>query len=606
MKMNLVSNSIFFLLFLGSICLQAESEKIAPADKYSKIDWSDTYPKKDLTKEKNPLASEFAEVGGMIVINGHQYPKGFNYFVDNSTFTASLFDLMYDSLLSSDPVTLEKMPSLVEKWEISSDKKMFRMHLNPKAKWSDGKPITSHDVLFTYQVLMDPKNLTAPFKVSFSKINEPVVIDERTFVIEARETHWNIYNIIAGIQVLPKHEMGGKDFNKIAFEFPVVSGSYKIKTVKDGQLLDLERRKDWWQRSFKSNENTGNFEIIRYKFFQEDGNGYEAFIKGEIDYFAVYMSARWIKEAVGDKFDNNWIVKQRVYNYEPSGFQGFAFNMRRDLFKDRRVREAMACLLNRERFNKDLMYSQYQMSSSYYSDLYGKDNVCSNKEIKFDVEKAKKLLAEAGWKPNKNGLLEKDGKTFEFKFLTRSESSDRFLDIYMDDLIKVGIKFTIDRKDGSSWSKDMDSFNYDMTWAAWGGGLYKDPEGMWDSKQANQESTSNITGFQSKEVDALIEAQKTEFDINKRNEIVRQVDKLVTDEVPYILLWHIDYHRLLYWNKFGTPPTILGKFAREDSAVSYWWYDEDAVASLENAKKKAKALPKKPAEVRFDEAFEGK
>jgi len=224
--------------------------------------------------------------------------------------------------------------------------------------------------------------------------------------------------------------------------------------------------------------------------------------------------------------------------------------------------------------------------------------------FEFNKDKARALLQEAGWKANpKTGILERDGKPFTFKFLTRAPSTDKFLAIYGEDLKDVGIELVIDQKDWAAWSKDMDEFNFDMTWAAWSGSLFKDPESMWASREADRPGGNNITGFKNAEVDALIERQRAIFDIEQRNEICRAIDAIATREVPYILLWNINYVRLLYWNKFGTPPTVLSKFGDERAAYSLWWYDEDSASALADAQARDARLPPRPAMVQFDEVF---
>jgi len=142
-----------------------------------------------------------------------------------------------------------------------------------------------------------------------------------------------------------------------------------------------------------------------------------------------------------------------------------------------------------------------------------------------------------------------------------------------------------------------------MTWAAWGGGLWKDPEYQWSSAEADRPGSQNVTGFRNEQVDELIARQRTEFDVQKRNEICRQVDRILADQVPYVLLWHIDYVRLLYWNKFGMPDTVLGKYGDERAAYGLWWYDEDAAADLADAMGNERALPPRPATVVFDDAY---
>ncbi len=551
----------------------------------------------------SPLASEFAERGGRLRLFASQYPKSFNYYLDGNVFSAQLFGNLFENLVGRNAVTLEPEPALAERFTVSDDQKTFTFTIHRDAKWSDGVPVTADDVIWTYGAIMDDLNLTGAHKVGLDRFEPPVKVDERTVRFTAKEVHWGNLWQAGGFAVLPKHWWEKQEFNRVAFDFPVVSGPYRIGELNDPHYVRLVRRKDYWGREDPRAEGMGNFDEIEYRFYGERDLAYDNFLRGEFDMFAVYTARRWATQTVGERFDNNWIVKQAVRNYDPLGFQGFAMNLRRPLFQDVRVRRALAHLLDRERMNATLMYNQYVLTRSYYEDLYGEDTPLPL--LGFDLEKARGLLAEAGWSVGEDGKLAKEGRPFVIRFLTRSADSDRFLLIYREALAQVGIGLEIERKDWSAWARDMDEYNFDMTWAAWGGGVFKDPEAMWHSKYAEQPSGINITGFRNAEVDALIDSIKGEFDVEKRHEVVRRIDAILTEEVPYLLLWHIDYVRLLYWNKFGMPDTVLGKYGNEFSSESYWWIDPDLEADLEAARGAGQKLPGRPAKVEFDKVFEG-
>ncbi|HBF35341.1 TPA: ABC transporter substrate-binding protein, partial [Candidatus Sumerlaeota bacterium] len=322
------------------------------------------------------------------------------------------------------------------------------------------------------------------------------------------------------------------------------------------------------------------------------------------DLFPYVMARVWARETQQKKFLKNWIVKQKVTNHNPMGFTGLAMNMRRAPFDDRRVRLAMAHLMNREKINSGLLYNMYFLHKSYFESLYDAAHPCKNELVSFDKQKARGLLAEAGWKANPTtGILEKNGKPFAFKFLSSAATLNKYLVIYQQDLKDVGIEMTIDQKDWASWLKDMDEFHYDMTGSNWMSGSRDDPEGMWHSKEADRQASSNITGFKNARVDELIEKQKSIFDLQERNKIYREIDSLIFNEHPYVLLWNLDYQRLLYWNRFGTPPTVLSKFDREESAYKYWWASPDTREELRDAVRGNWALPHKELEIKFDEKF---
>ncbi len=532
-------------------------------------------------------------------------PKSLNYYLETSVTSSMIFGLMFESLLDSNPITIADEPGLAERWAIGDDKKTFTFWLNPKARWSDGTPITAHDVKWTFDAIMDPKNLTGPHKVAMERFETPVVVDDHTIRFTAKIVHWSCLNDAGGFAVLPKHVFEGKDFNKQNFEFPVVSGLYRLKEFKENISLTLERRADYWNRTSPRLRNKYNFDEIRLRFFTERDNAFQSFRNGQIDFFPIYTSHRWVKEAQGDRYDRNWIVKQKVYNYDPVGFQGFAMNMRRFPFDDIKVRLAMNHLVDRRKMNERLMYNLYFLHRSYYEDLYSPDNPCPNTLFEFDKEKARALLKEAGWATNPDtGILEKNGRELAFKILTRSGDTERFLAIMREDFRDVGIKFETVQKDWAAWMKDMDEFNFDMTWAAFGGGVRKDPEYMWSSKEADRPAGNNITGFKDATVDALIAEQRSNFYIEQRHAICRRIDQLVYPQAPYVLLWNIDYTRLLYWNKFGMPDTVLGKFGNENAALAYWWYDPDSEADLDQAMKSGRSLPTRPGEVHFDKEYD--
>ncbi len=562
------------------------------------------FPRKDWKDAPNPLASPAAVVGGEMSIYVGEYPKSFNYYLDQNTFSAELFGAMYESLLTQNPVSLDFEPGLAEAWAIAGDKKTFTFRLDPKARWSDGRPVTAGDVLWTFQAVMKPEHLTGAHKIALARFESPTVLDDRTIRFAAKEVHWQNLDALASFAILPRHVYEKQDFNKINFEFPVVSGLYRLGTVKDGRYAVLERRADWWNRGARRVRGVGNFEALKFKFFAERDNAFEAFKKGEVDLYPVYTAHLWATQTGGRAFALRWIVKQKVFNYNPVGFQGFAMNMRRPPFDDLRVRRAMALLLDRPRLNATLMHNQYFLHRSYFEDLYSAAEPCPNEEIPFDKDQARKLLAEAGWSVNpKSGLLEKEGRPFRFHFLSRETSTDKFLVIYQEALKDAGIEMLIDKKDWAAWAKDMDEFNFDMTWAAWSSGVRKDPEPMWFSAEADRRSGQNLSGVRDPDIDALVVRQRSLFDLGERHALCREIDRLLVRQAPYVLLWNINTTRLLYWNKFGMPPTVLGKYGDERAAYWYWWADEDAAAELEDARRDGLPLPSRPAEVRFDEAF---
>jgi microcin C transport system substrate-binding protein len=579
-----------FFIFMLSAAFVVRAEDVFP-----KPDWKDT---------PDPVASPYAEPGGLLRFAAFQPPKSLNGYIDNNTYTRQIFGLMYETLLWQDAVTAEFTPGLACRWTLSDDKLGFTFEIDPAAAWSDGRPVTAEDVKWTFDQVMDPKNATGASNVALGVFQSPEILGPRTIRFRAKESHWRNLLALGSFEILPKHAFAGQDFNRLDLDRPVVSGPYVLSSVKEQIEIRLSRRRDWWADRRPSVAHTMNFDTLVFRYYSDNENAFEAFKKGQVDVYAVYTSRLWANETLGGAFDKNWIAKRRVRNHNPIGFQGFAMNMRRPPFDDLRVRKAVAHLVDRETMNRTMMFSAYFMHRSYFEDLYDASHPCTNEYFAFDVSAAKALLREAGYAANpQTGILEKAGRPLRFSFLTRDGSSEKYLSYCNAAFREAGIDMKIERKDLAAWMRDMDAYNFDMTWASWSGVVFRDPEDMWLSTEADRPSGNNITGFKDPRVDALIEKQKTMYSVTDRNQVCREIDALVTAAVPYVLLWNIDATRLLYWDAFGMPDTVLSKIGDERSLLGYWWYDADSAAELKAAMTAGDVLPKKTVEVDFDTTF---
>jgi len=544
------------------------------------------------------IANRNAVKGGTYTSWGGSFPKSLNMFLDYNSFSKEITGLLFEPLVTLNSTKNEPVGLLAESWRISEDKKTFIFKIHPEARWSDGKAVTAEDIQFYYDVIMNPKNLTSLFRVGLKRFERPKIIDDRTIEIIAKEAHWRNFWEAGDLVAFPKHKWKDIDFNKQNFKFPVVSGPYRLEEVRKNRFISLERRKDWWGLVKKYNQYKYNFNTIKYKFMEDRNKALEAFKKGDFDVYPIYTSSIWAKQTEFDQVEKGWVVRQRIYNREPMGFQGFAINLRRETFQDVRVREALCNLLNRELMNEKLMYNEYLLLNSYYPDLYPEKQNPDFPLKRYDPEKARALLKSAGWKIGPDGFLMKDGKDLEISFLTYSEDQ-RHLNIYVEDLKKVGITARIEQLSLSSVRKRLDNHDFDMFWINWSATRLRDPEASWHSETADQIATNNLSGVKDPVIDQLIEEQKTEMSLDNRNEILKKIDNRLNEIIPYVLLWQSDNHRLLYWNRFGTPEFVLDKYNREDEIITYWWVEPDKDKVLMDAMKNNTTLPKPPDKVEF-------
>lgn len=530
------------------------------------------HPYEEWIEQPDPVASPFARRGGTIRLNGGQPPKSFNAYVDNNSYSAMVFDLMYGKLLGMDSATSELEPALARKWATSEDGREFTFVLDERAKWSDGTPVTAADVKWTFDAVMDAKSDTGVWKSMLGFFDSPEIIDSRTIRFRKRgesSKDWRDILNCSSFWILPKHVFEKCDFNRMNFVGAVTGGAYEIVRAEPQVETELKRHGRWWCQDLPQYRGTMNFDRIVVRYFADNENAYEALRSKKIDVYPVYTARIYAKETRGESFKHNWLLKRRVRNRAPIGFQGFAMNMRRAPFNDVRVRKAMAALVDRVTMNRTMMGNAYFLLNSYYTDLYDAAHPCTNEMHRYDPEKARRLLEEAGM-----------GKGFSFTFLSRGTTEDKFLALFDQELRKLNITMHIVRKDFASWMRDMDEFAYDMTWAAWGAGTVKYPELSWSGVEADRKGSNNITGFKSVEVDAIIAAEKSMDSAADRLNAYRKIDALIAAQVPYVLLWQTDSTRLVYWNKFGMPDSVLHPFGREESVLTYWWYDEDRADEL--------------------------
>jgi microcin C transport system substrate-binding protein len=556
--------------------------------------------------EVDPIAAPEAIHGGSFSSWPGDYPKSLNQWLDSNNFSAWISSLMFESLLEIHSTEDRPVGDLAESWEISPDKKTYTFHLNPAAKWSDGTPVTAADFQFYYDVIMNPKNLTSIFRVDLARFSRPEVLDDHTIRITAKIPHWKNFWVAGSLTAFPRQVWANIDFNTVNFSFPVVDGPYALGEVKTNRSIQLVRRGDWWGRVQKYNLHKFNFDYLVFKSMEDRTKALEFLKTGGFDNYSIYTAKIWAMDTNFPQVQKNWVVRQNLYNDEPKGLEGYAMNMRRPLFQDIRVRQALAYLLNRQLMNEKLMFNEYFLLNSYYPDLYPNNINPAVPETKFDPDKARALLKDAGWQVGPDGILAKDGQPLDITVLDYEGSDLRNMNIYLGDMKAVGIRAHVEIVSQATWAKRIDNHEFDMVPAPWEAIRLRDPEPMWGSASADEIASDNWCGFKDAEVDGLIAAQRTEMDLGKRNEIDKQIDARLMALSPYVLMWQSASTRFLYWNRFGTPKYVLSKYSDnglspgpENDPLVYWWYDPAKATALDDAMKRDVSLPALPAEVHY-------
>jgi microcin C transport system substrate-binding protein len=537
--------------------------------------------------------------GGQLTLHTSIFPKSFNYLVNIATDSAAVFSLVYDSLLERDPNTLEYQPLIAKAWTISKDKKTFTFTIDSRAKWSDGQPITTADVKFTYDTIMNPRNLTSISRLYLGRFNPPEIIDDHRFKFTAKTVHFaNLDTLALDFLLLPKHLMAGKDFNKaFTLSLPGSSGPYELSEVKEGRYYVLTRRKDYWADQLPHHQKTYNFAKIKYKVM-DPNVAFEAFKRGDFDIYDEIVPKRWVTETNSEPFQKNWIIKRKIYNSTPRGFYGLALNMRRPILKSLKVRQALMHLFDRKTIIDKLMYGEYIPYNSYWQSFFGPK---ANPDFAYAPVTAKKLLAEAGYqKLGADGyLVDNAGRRLGLTISYVVEDAEKYLTMYAETCKKAGIKVNLQRMSWATLTKLTDEYQFDAVMLGYNGVLSPDPEQLWHSKHRAEIGSSNLPGYQNAAVDRMIESLAPIFDSNRRLAIIRKIDRQIYRDVPYLLFWGSDHSKIFYKNIFGMPKTVFAKYG--SGIIKYWWFDPVKAKKYQHAVRTKSALPAEPVEVHYDE-----
>ena len=561
---------------------------------------------KSLNWQTNDSVTAFgdkrAKKGGVLKIVESSFPPtlritGKN---SNSVFNSILSSLCYETLLELDPISYDYAPNLAKRWAVADDKQTFFFEIDERAKWSDGKPVCSNDVIQTWKLYTDP-DIEDPFYNDFyGKYDCPVAITDKIVMVKSKQLNWRAFmSIGCSTQILPGHILekidGKKYLQEYQFKMMEGSGPYTYDSSKVNEEVILTRRDDWWQKDFPKNIGYYNFDKLDFIFISDDNLRNEKFKKGELDWMLVNVAKDWHQVFIPAKMPaiaNGWMQRRKVYTHKPCGTHGIAFNLRKPPFDDIRVRKAFAHLFNREKLMDKLFFNEYECLYSHYPNSpYENPN---NPRMNYDPDKAAELLEEAGWlqeNRDADGWLTKDGQRFELNLNLTQKDLERIYTILQEDLKNVGIKLNLKIVTWATDIKEVGERNFTISVRGYTGLTFPNPESSLHSKFADKPDNNNIWGFKNARVDEICDKYPLMFDVNDRIEAVKEIDGIVCNEHLYALGWYAAHTRLLYWDKFGMPEYVLGKSDDESSILQCWWFDDEKERNLVEAKKNGQKLP---------------
>ena len=502
---------------------------------------------------------------------------------------------------------------VAENIELAPDKLSVLYTIRKEARFHDGAPMTPDDVVWTFEMLRAKGQ--PHYRSYYGDVTKVGKEGERgiRFYFKSAENR-ELPQILGEMPVLSKVYWSGRDFEKTTLDPPLGSGPYKIESLDPGRSITYRRVADYWAADLPVNKGRYNVDVIRYDYYRDTTIALEAFKAGQYDVRSEISSKNWATGYDSTALRAGLIKKEEIPNELPSGMQGFGYNLRRSLFQDPRVREALAYAFDFEWSNKELFYGAYTRTRSYFdnSELaatgmpqgeelkilekfrgripeavftteYEPPKYDGSGNIRDGLRAALKLLKGAGWGFKGEKLVnDETGQPFEFEILLVQPEFERIVLPFKKNLERMGINARVRTIDPAQYQKRMETFDYDMTVVGFGESLSPGNEQreFWGSQAADEQGSNNLLGIKNPVIDELIEELIRAPDRPSLVAHTRALDRVLQYGYYVIPNYHLSAFRVAYWDKFRRP-AISPKYA---VGLDTWWVDPSAEQSVEAKK----------------------
>ena len=544
-----------------------------------------------------------APKGGTLRLAGLTGFDSLNPFIPKGN-AADQIGLLYDTLTyhsADEPFT--EYGLLAERIEKAADNSFVRFFINPLARFNDGEPVTAEDVLFTFNTLVEKGHPL--YRHYYADVAEVVVENPLQVRFDFKHNDNRELPMILGqLQILPKHWWAERDFTKTSLEAPLGSGPYRLVRVDAGRSLIYERVQDWWAQDLPVSRGLYNFDTLHIDYYRDMSVALEAFKAGQFDFNLEYSAKDWATGYNSPALRSGQIVKKDIKNHNPVGMQGYTFNLRREMFQDVRVREAIGLLFDFEWTNKQLFYSSYIRTHSYFenSELAAR-GLPSAAELKILEPlrgsipaavftqayqtpvsdgsgiirerrlQAWRLLQEAGYRIENDKMVNAQGEPLAFEFMIAQANLERVLLPFKRNLAEIGIEMTIRRTDVSQYINRMRSRDFDMTSSIWSqsnspGNEQRD---FWHSSSVDNPGSRNFIGLKDPAIDQLVDGL---INAPSRDSLInhaRALDRVLLAGHYVIPNYYIDTWRIAYWTHLAQPEVA----PLYDYGLMTWWRKPD-------------------------------
>ena len=473
-----------------------------------------------------PVSGGDSRDGDWLVVRLGAEPSTLNPVLSTDAYAAEIYSYIGESLLRRNFRTLELEPELAGSWSVSLDHLVYTFTLKQGIRWHDGEPFTAHDVLFSYQKIMDPAVDAAHLRNYYQDIARVDVLDPYRIQFTYRRPYFRGLEICGSIPLVPEHVYREGDFNNHpANRRPLGTGPYRFGHWKTGKEIVLDRNKDYWGSRV-------HLERMYFRIITDSTVALQVLKKQQLDMVGL-TALQWVKQTESKKFQNNF---DKIKFYEPY-YSYIGWNARKPYFADYRVRRALTYMVNREKILDTLLFGMGMIVTGPFYVNAPESNPLI-KAFPYDPEQAKRLLTQAGWiDRDGDGIREKDGIPFRFEFLISSGSTfaEQLSTILKEDLGQIGISMEIRKLEWAVFIQQIQDRKFDAVTLGWSLSVEADPYQVWHSSQSDR--GSNFVGFVNDEADWIIEEARVTFDRARRIELYHRFHEILHEEQPYTFLF---------------------------------------------------------------------
>lgn len=532
-----------------------------------------------------------------------------NHFVIKGNPVAGR-ELVHETLLKrawDEPFTMYGL--IADTVETPDDRSWVGFTIRPEARFHDGSPITIDDVIFSFETLRDKGR--ANHRLYYRKVAKVERVGARgvRFVFQPGEDDRELPLIMGLMPILSRAYYATREFDESTLVPPLGSGPYRVAAVDAGRSITYERVAEYWGRDLAVNRGHHNFDRIRFDYYRDSNVAFEAFKAGQTDLRDEPNPVLWATSYDFPAVQDGRVVLEKLPQGRPAGMSGYVFNLRRPLFADARVREALGLAFDFEWINANLLYGAYTRTESYFanSELAAKGEPSAAERALLEplrarlspavfgpavlpprtdgtgnnrthLAQADRLLKDAGWSIANGKRRRADGTELSFEVLLLSAQDEKVALTWARSLERLGITARVRTVDSAQFELRRRTFDYDVLVQSWGVTLSPGNEQAhyWGSAAADQEGTRNYIGLKDSAVDALIGslvAARTRADLVAATGALDRVLRAGHYVVPHYFL---PEDRVALWNRLGHP-AVMPTYGY---VIETWWQDPARAQAL--------------------------